>query len=168
MTFTVILLLIALVLLVVLGKAKQTKKTSIKDTEERWPFASKQIMTDREQAMFHRLRESLPAQFIILGQVDMKSALRIKSRNTKIIRRWLGVISQKILDFVVCAPDTSIIAVIELDDASHNQPGRKEADDTKERALKDAGIKFLRVNNIPNVDQIQKVFGIQPVQMRAA
>lgn len=168
MSNTIIFLVGAFLLLIIAVKIKQINKVNIKDTEELWPYASKPIMTFREVAMFHRLRDSLPSDFIILGQVDMKSALRIKSKDQRTSRRWLGVISQKSLDFVVCAPDTSIIAVIELDDASHNKPGRKEADDAKEKALKDAGIKFLRVKNIPNIDQIQKVFGINPTKMGAA
>ena len=48
-------------------------------------------------------------------------------------------------DFVICAKDSSILAVIELDDATHERADRKAADEKKYRALTAAG---LRVNRI--------------------
>lgn len=48
------------------------------------------------------------------------------------------------LDFVICLKDGSIIAAIELDDKSHEQAERLEADAKKEKALTDAGIRLIR------------------------
>lgn len=48
------------------------------------------------------------------------------------------------LDFVVCHKDSTIIAAIELDDKSHENTSRKEADDKKNKALAAAEIMLVR------------------------
>jgi len=90
--------------------------------------------------------------------VDMKQVLRIKGRRNE--RRWRGVIAQKSRGCVVCDYDTTVIAGIELDDKSHQRADRQRSDADKERALKDAGIKFWRLRNVPSVQQVQKIFGL--------
>ncbi|MGD9842223.1 MAG: DUF2726 domain-containing protein [Steroidobacteraceae bacterium] len=52
----------------------------------------------------------------------------------------------KSADFVVCNKDFSVVAVIELDDSSHDRAGRKKADADKDTALKPAGICITRWN----------------------
>lgn len=149
------LLIIALAIIVALLWKLQRNKAgarNIKDTDEPWPFAARSVLTEREREMFWTLQGALHPHYIVLSQVDMKQVLRIKDRRNE--RRWRGVIAQKSLDFVVCDHSTTVVAVIELDDKTH-----RRAD--KERALKDAGVKFWRVSNVPSVQQIQKVFGLR-------
>lgn len=133
-------------------------RQSIKDSDKPWPFAARSVLTEREREMFRTLQEALHPHYIVLSQVDMKQVLRIKDRRNE--RRWRGVIAQKSLDFVVCDYDTTVIAVIELDDKSHQRADRQRSDADKERALKDAGIKFWRLRNVPSVHQVQKIFGL--------
>ena len=47
-------------------------------------------------------------------------------------------------DFVVCEKDFRVIAIIELDDKSHEKASRIEADAKKERATAAAGIPLIR------------------------
>jgi len=60
-------------------------------------------------------------------------------------------------DFVVCNKDSSIVAVIELDDASHERDVRKKADAKKNRALSSAGIPIVRwqARMIPDESKIK-------------
>jgi very-short-patch-repair endonuclease len=57
-------------------------------------------------------------------------------------------------------PDTSIIAAVELDDASHARAKRQAADARKAHALKSAGIPLVRfrVKHMPDVPSIQAAF----------
>jgi len=59
-------------------------------------------------------------------------------------------------DFVVCNKDSSIVAVIELDDESHEREIRKAADSKKNKALSDAGISIVRwqVKMLPDESKI--------------
>lgn len=62
------------------------------------------------------------------------------------------------LDFLICQKDSSIIAAIELDDKTHNQESRKEADTKKDKALESANIRIIRwnVKAIPDSEEIHK------------
>jgi very-short-patch-repair endonuclease len=51
-----------------------------------------------------------------------------------------------VADFVVCNPDFSVLAVVELDDRSHDHPRRQDADRRKTEVLEAAGIPVIRVN----------------------
>ena len=56
----------------------------------------------------------------------------------------LNRISQMSADFVICGKDATVLAVIELDDASHQSDRRKVADAKKDHALSAADIKLVR------------------------
>ncbi|MFZ2449070.1 MAG: DUF2726 domain-containing protein [Methylovulum miyakonense] len=58
-------------------------------------------------------------------------------------------------DYVICRKDFSIIAIIELDDASHNSESRMANDLKKDQAIKDSGLKIIRwhVNNMPDIEK---------------
>jgi very-short-patch-repair endonuclease len=57
---------------------------------------------------------------------------------------------------VVCDAASTVLAVIELDDRSHDDPRRSKADQDKEAALAAAGIRLIRWNAavLPGFDQI--------------
>jgi very-short-patch-repair endonuclease len=64
------------------------------------------------------------------------------------------------LDFVVCRKDASIVAAIELDDATHDAPRRVEADAKKDNALASAGVRLVRwqTRDLPSEHAIQEAF----------
>jgi len=117
-------------------------------------------MTDREQVLYHRLREALP-DCLIFAQAQLSQVISVKYR-TKNPQAWLNKISQKSVDFVVCQQDSSVLAVIELDDKSHNNAKQARRDADKSKALKDAGVKLIRVREVPSVSSICKAFGRKP------
>jgi very-short-patch-repair endonuclease len=59
-------------------------------------------------------------------------------------REWNNRINRMSLDFVVCLKDSTIAAVIELDDKTHEKASRIEADAKKDRALSSAGVALIR------------------------
>lgn len=62
------------------------------------------------------------------------------------------------VDFLVCLPDATIVAAVELDDASHQGEDCIRADVKKDVAMASAGIKLLRFNDLPSEDELQKLF----------
>lgn len=155
------IVLIAVVALAVLSaiKLKQDKAKAGPD-DQPWPYQARRIMTDREQVLYHRLREALP-DCLIFTQVQLSQVISVKYR-AKNPQTWLNKISQKSVDFVVCQPDSSVLAVIELDDKSHNNAKQATRDADKSKALKDAGVKLIRVREVPSVATICKAFGRKP------
>ena len=68
-------------------------------------------------------------------------------------------------DFVVCSKDSIVLAVIELDDTSHEKQSAKIRDAKKDRALTSAGIRILRwhVKAIPDELTIKAAFAEAPI-----
>lgn len=115
-------------------------------------YRAKRVMTEVEQKLYHRLRRALPNR-VVLAQVGLSRIIESTSDDIGEFR----AISQKSVDYLVLAADSSVIAAIELDDSSHNKRDRKKADATKDAALASAGVRMIRwhVRNIPDVEAIQ-------------
>ncbi len=81
---------------------------------------------------------------IVLAQVQLLLVLNFRrSRRTPAV---LNRISQLSLDFLILDPDTSIVAAVELDDATHAREDRRRADARKSHALQSAGVPLIRWN----------------------
>src|SRR5438067_4249534 len=107
------------------------------ESDGTWPFFAKKP----EQILYFRLMKALP-DHIVLAQVQLSRMLGVNKGNH--YQSWLNRISQMSADFVICAKDATVLAVIELHDASHQSDRRKTADEKKGRALSTAGIKLVR------------------------
>ncbi len=111
---------------------------------QKWPIAAKrQLLTERERALYQRLVQSLPSH-IILAQVQLLQTVNFETgrRPPAVFNR----ISQLSLDFLILNSDTSIVAAVELDDATHARESRRQADARKSHALQSAGIPLVRWN----------------------
>lgn len=73
---------------------------------------------------------------------------------------WSNRINRMSADFVVCNKDSSIVAVIELDDATHQRKDRQTADAKKDKALSSADIRIVRLQAkaLPDIVAIQSMF----------
>lgn len=150
-----IFLFVALLLVCLFFFAVLSKQPKPPVLDESWPFYSKAPLTKTEQSLYFQLVEALP-QKIILSQVQLSRFLGVKKGNN--FMTWFNRINRMSIDYLVCDKDFSIIAAIELDDSSHNKPNRIEADNKKNKALLDAGVRLIRwhVNNKPDVQRIQR------------
>lgn len=106
-----------------------------------WPFYAKKVLSSPEQVLYHRLVYALP-ECIVLAQVQLSRVLGVKKGFN--FAQWNNRINRLSLDFVVCLKDSSVVAAVELDDASHQGPRREEADRRKTRAVEAAGITLIR------------------------
>lgn len=108
-----------------------------------WPFFAKQRLSAPEQVLYFRLLRALP-DHIVLAQVQLSRILGVKKGEN--YQSWLNRINQLSADFVICARDATVLAVVELDDASHQRERRREADARKTRAVEAAGLNLVRWN----------------------
>jgi very-short-patch-repair endonuclease len=122
--------------------------------DSEWPFYAKKPLTQPEQILYFRLLSALP-EHIVLAQVQLSRFLGVKKGAN--VQSWLNRISRMSADYVICQKDASVIAVVELDDASHQSDRRVTADAKKESALRAAGIKLFRwqVRELPDVTTIR-------------
>lgn len=154
--FEILVLLLLLVMLLALGALHRMARRYSSD--QPWPFAQNRPLTSVEQVLYYRLVQALP-QYVVLAQVPMSRFLRV--RKGRPFREWMNRIGQKSVDYLVCKPDFSIVAAIELDDRSHDRIDRIEADLTKNRALAGAGVPLVRwhVSALPDFDAIRIMIG---------
>jgi len=124
--------------------------------EGKWPYYAKKILSAAEQALYFRLSNALP-EYIIFVHVGLSRLLGVKKGiNTQ---AWENRIGRMSADFVVCAKDSSIIAVIELDSASREREDRKVAA-KKDKAFIEAGVRVIRwqIKSLPDVAAIKVAF----------
>lgn len=169
---TVIIVLVALVIILFLRilfekmvnkfvhwtMSKINKKTkSVKNNEyyehPEFELKKKVLLTDTEKKFFTILVESLP-EFYIFSQVSLNAILEVRDK-----QKWWEkqTFSQKHADFIVINKKLDVIAIIELDDWSHDKPHRKEKDEKRDEMLSQAGYVTLRYDcrNMPNKKAIR-------------
>lgn len=109
--------------------------------EQPWPLSPKRPLSEVEQTLYHRLVKALP-EHIILAQVQLSQLLSVRQGYN--FQEWNSRISQLCADFVVCARDATVIAVIELDAGNRDRGERLAADQRAHKALASANIRLLR------------------------
>lgn len=104
-------------------------------------YRARPLLTDNEQEFYGRLRMALP-EHEVLVQVAMGALLEPDGAYSRSdYQRLRGPIAQKIVDFVVCQRgDLKPVAIVELDDRTHNK--RKDAE--RDQILNAAGYRTLR------------------------
>ena len=104
--------------------------------------------------MHNRLTQSLP-DFVVLAQVSFGALLTAKTYAAR------NRFDRKIADFVICDKAFQVIAVVELDDASHK--GKRAQDSDRDALLIQAGYRVLRYDNVPDIDKVKADFAPQPL-----
>jgi len=152
--FVAVVIVVAVTFIALLGKmaGKDAGNTP-------WPFFAKKPLSHQEQILYFRLVKSLP-DHIVLAQVGLSRILGVKKGNN--FGEWYNRINRMSADFVLCLKDSTIVAVIELDDASHEKPERRVADSKKDKALSSAGIRVVRwqAKSIPDEATIKATFNL--------
>jgi very-short-patch-repair endonuclease len=150
---TIILLLVVVVTMIAILAALKAKSQG-GGADEVWPFYAKKLLSQPEQVLYFRLIQAFP-EHIVLAQVQLSCLLGVKKGNN--YQAWFNRINRMSADFVVCDKDSSIVAVIELDDATHQKEDRQAADAKKDKALTSADIRIVRwqAKAIPDLATIQ-------------
>jgi very-short-patch-repair endonuclease len=144
-----ILLLFVLCILAVLLKKRP------KPLGGAWPLSvCSTVLSQPEQVLYRRLVQALPNN-LIFAQVQLSRFLEVRRGVSRL--SWLNRINQMSADFLILKPDTSVVAAIELDDASHNRPSRRDTDARKAHALQSAGVTLIRwhVRDLPDESAIR-------------
>lgn len=132
--------ILAVVALLLQARNKKSSRGSSEAPKARPP------LTEREQAMFFRLQEALP-DHIVLAQVAMSAVLTAATQAAR------NRFDRKVIDFVVCSKAFEVVAIVELDDSSHK--GKEAADDRRDKLLKGAGYRSVRLQDIPPSERIR-------------
>ncbi|WP_049722382.1 DUF2726 domain-containing protein [Gilvimarinus polysaccharolyticus] len=104
------------------------------------------LFTKAERSFLGVLDQAISDNYRIFGKVRIADVLTPQKGMTR--RNWqilFNKISAKHFDYVLCRKsDLSIVAVIELDDKSHNSKRTKARDSFLEKACASADLKLIR------------------------
>jgi hypothetical protein len=119
-----------------------------------WPVEARNLLTDRELSLYQSLLSLYPEHKIFV-QVALSQLIEV-DRNHPESESIRARYKQLVADFVLCRADLSVVAVIELDDRSHENPRNQYADARKSKVLKDARIRLVRIpaGALPSEDRI--------------
>ena len=115
-------------------------------TSFKYKYSGK-LLSNAERSFFLVLKQSLSEDdyeiFVKVRIADILTPVR-----TLMSRDWFAAfykISSKHFDYVLCDKETlAVVAVIELDDSSHNLSKTRARDIFVEKACKTAGLKLIR------------------------
>ena len=131
-----------------------------------WPVFPKQVLSPVEQQLYHRLVRAFP-DHVVLAQVAFSQLVGVKKGEnfTAIWNRY----NRLTADFVLCTKDFRTAAVLELDDRSHDNPARQDADRRKAAICEAAGIALhrLNVNPLPDEAELRALLQLPPLPQRA-
>jgi hypothetical protein len=127
-----------------------------------WPVTAKSLLTNREMELYNTLHGLYPDHrlFVQVALSQLIDVAKDHPERNSIRARF----SQLVADFVLCRPDLSVVAVIELDDWSHALERRKMPDARKNKVLADAGLRLIRIPDgpIPSAETLHRLICNDP------
>ncbi len=146
----VVIALVAIIFFYIKQKIKEKPVGEEKSEGDDFLYREKfNLLNEKEQVLFNRLTEALP-NLLVLTQVSMSQILFTGGQRNEVAR--------KSVDFLICWKDTSIVAAIEFNGATHKDPKRIKSDEVKQKVLKSAGIPLITYlsEQFPEIPQIRK------------
>jgi Protein of unknown function (DUF2726) len=107
---------------------------------------AKRLLSRNEQPMYFRLVEAFP-DLVVLAQVSFSGLMTGKTQSDR------NKFNRKIADFVICTKAFEIVAIVELDDSSHQ--GREKQDSERDAMLESVGYRVVRFKKTPNVADLK-------------
>ena len=126
--------------------------------DDPWPYVQRRrFISPIELGFYWKLVSALP-ECLVMCQVQLFRIIDVGPHSER--RIWVNRIAQLSIDYVICLPDGTVVACIELDDPSHDRADRKRNDEKKSRSLRAAGVPLIRwdVRQMPTSEQIRQAF----------
>ena len=124
--------------------------------ENYYPYRMKYLLTQNEFNFYNRLKEiTNPLNLQILAKIRLADLIEVDTNqiNKKDYMKYFSKIKSKHIDFAICN-EMNVIALLELDDSSHNRADRQERDYFVNSVLLKAGYTVIRTNG--NLDIVRQ------------
>lgn len=143
------LVFVALAVAVVAWLAMRRRRQAI----EGW-YRERPLMTPNELEFFGRLVRALP-QHYVFPQVAMSALIEPASANDEAWHRDRLRVAQQRVDYLICDRHCEVVAVVELDDRTHD----RARDDLRDRRLAQGGVRTIRFESRakPSVGTIRSI-----------
>jgi hypothetical protein len=150
-------LIVVFVVVVVLARLKGgSGGTAVADYSKK-----RTLFSPAERSFLGVLEQAVADEYRVFGKIRVADVLEPRHGMSRSARQSaLNRISAKHFDFVLCARgDLSIACAVELDDASHNEAGRRDRDAFLAAACESAALPLLRV-------PAERTYAIEEVRAR--
>lgn len=123
--------------------------------ENFYPYKMKYLLTKNEYYFYNNLKQiTMPLNLQILAKIRLADLIEVDTNQVgKDFMKYFGKIKSKHIDFAI-TDNMKVIALLELDDSSHNNNDRKTRDNFVNNALLKAGYTVIRTNG--NLDIIKQ------------
>ena len=112
------------------------------------------LVTGAELRFYKTLQAAVGGSWSVFAMVRLADVVKVR-RGIAGEQAWRSKSFGKHIDFVLCDNDSlDVCLAIELDDASHRRPERKQSDEFKAEALAAAGLPLLRIDVAEQYDKI--------------
>ncbi|MCV6612858.1 MAG: DUF2726 domain-containing protein [Amphritea sp.] len=142
-------LLVLVALFIFAGFLKKSKSaTQSDDTPEHGYRKKGPLFTPAERSFYGVLLQAVDQEkYQVFGKVRVADLLEPQpSRNRSQWQKAFNAISSKHFDFVLCKiDDLTPVAVIELDDKSHNQKHRQKRDELLKKICKQTDLPMIQI-----------------------
>lgn len=118
------------------------------------------LLTEHEQTFFWLLKEAAGRDLIVAPQVVFGAFLKVKSTAFVDKTKARHQVAHNRGDFIVCNKEFRVVAVVELDDATHDKRAQKVVDRRRDELLKTVGVKAIRYRKMPEVRKIRSDLGL--------
>lgn len=152
-----------LLLVILIGVAALLHKDNNNDDFEEkeltnLPYRKRYLLTKTEYSFYNALKDICKTHDIhICPKVRLEDLAEVTSKQSKM--KYRGYIKSRHVDFTLCDSKLNVIAVIELDDYSHNTTKAKQTDSFKNQLFETIGIPLFRIIVCNNyTEQIQQMF----------
>ncbi|QND85162.1 Uncharacterized protein ChrSV_2946 [Chromobacterium vaccinii] len=153
-----VLLLLVLLAFIVLTQKKTSgmaRTSHAQASKCRFLLKRKQLLTGREIDCYKLLVKELGPEFIVFPQVAFSQILNVTGGTQSENRKLWMTMSQKVADFVICKDDLTMLAILELDDRSHQ--GKQDKDRTRDGVVESVGLKALRIAGPAKQEDIARI-----------
>jgi len=134
------------------------------------PALSRPVLGRSEQVLYGRLVRAFPGH-VILAHVAVSRLLAADPAASATEGPALASRGRQLVaDFVVCRPDFTALAVVELEDRAAGRDSQRDKNRRKDQLLQSAGIKVVRLaaDDIPNEPALKALVAALPVKSSTA
>ncbi|WP_432263355.1 DUF2726 domain-containing protein [Cupriavidus sp. TMH.W2] len=153
-TIVIVFVVFTAVAYIALGKLQSGSKYSPKH------YQTIPLLTEHEQTLYWRLSDAAGRDLVVAPQVVFGAFLKVKGTALVDKTKARHAVAHNRGDFIVCNKEFQVVAVVELDDATHNKKAQKDLDRRRDELMKTVGVKAIRYRKIPEVSQIRSDLGL--------
>lgn len=114
------------------------------------------LLTEREQEFFWRLKDAVRDDLVIAPQVVFGAFIKVKATALTDKNHARHVVAHNRCDFLLCDKTLKPVALVEVDDSTHNNAKAKSKDRRRDELMKAVGVSVHRYRGMPTAAQIRK------------